>query len=145
MQVEVGEMQERSRRYIRKRTSKKGGVIGKTAQQQVKRTKSFHWLCAIDNALQAGAGVGLRDFVIQPAELAKPTRPLQWRSFSIVLDKGSDGVCATNFLVNELKLNIQVDFDPQPRGLEKCDWRPAAGQLGRPQLHDADGVQRRIR
>ena len=80
--------------------------------RKIQRSKSWQWCCALDNALQCGAGVSLEKFKITDSELRAPKAPWSWPACSGVIDKGSDGVCGANFLLNKLKLNLIMDFDP---------------------------------
>ena len=46
--------------------------------KKMQRTKAWQWCCALDNALQVGAGVALSSFQITVREVKAPTKPLTW-------------------------------------------------------------------
>ena len=69
-----------------------------------------NWLVAVDNALRAISGKGLKDFQITEEELANPSSPLEWPLLMGVADKGPDGVCSVNYC-RKLRINMDMFWD----------------------------------
>ena len=108
-----------ARKFLKRKVATAGRGVRK-----VRRKKSFQWCAMLDNALQAGAGIQLKDLQVPEAELASPAQPLSWLLAGGVIDKGSDGVCGSNFLVRKLRLNLSIWYDPSHGA-----WRSCLGAL----------------
>ena len=83
-----------ARKFLKRKVATTGKCVRK-----VRRKKSFQWCAMLDNALQAGAGIQLKDLQVPGAELASPAQPLSWLLAGGVIDKGPGVFCGGNFLV----------------------------------------------
>jgi hypothetical protein len=94
------------------------------------RAGAAHLGYAIDNALQAGTGVGLKHFHYSE-ELYGACDPFRLRRLCLAPDQASDGVALVNALLykKEVKLNLQVMWDFSHGGWN--DWRQTLKDTGR--------------
>ena len=78
-------------------------------KKRLNRSAAFAWCKGLDWQLQTMVGKGLSRYAQQDGDV----RRVEQRPFlSVCLDKGSDGWCATWFLVNECKLRMMPFWDP---------------------------------
>eukprot|EP00971_Amphidinium_carterae_P352563 6492651-Amphidinium_carterae.1 len=93
-----------TRRLLGKRKAEdEGGQVG----SKKPRVKSHHVLCVIDNVLRECCGKTLLDFA---PEAGQPFG--EWPYLAIASDQGPDMRCASYFMKYQLKLNMDVWFDP---------------------------------
>ena len=104
----VKQLKDCSKQWLKRRVGEP--LPKKKGKPKVHRRKSYQWLVAVDNALRAISGKGLKDFQITEEELANPSSPLEWPLLMGVADKGPDGVCSVNYC-RKLRINMDMFWD----------------------------------
>ena len=79
--------------FLRKRTSGRACAVGPAARK-VYRLSALYWILAVDLALQTCTGIGLEHY-----RVPDPPRELPWPTATLVIDQGSDGWAAVQFLL----------------------------------------------
>lgn len=76
------------------------------------RLASYHWLCAVDNALRVMVGNGLSSFTLSPGNRHFDcSGRLVQNQLSICIDQGSVGWCPAFYLLFACQLNLVLHFD----------------------------------
>lgn len=107
--------------YWQNSTDKKDG---RDSANKLKRVKSLSWLLASEAMLRHVLGIdGWLAFQVkkQPGD-PSPPNPERWPGVSIVIDQGSDGWCAGNFMCIKLLLNATIFKDGAHRVWTMCVW-----------------------
>lgn len=86
---------------------------GHDPAKKLKRVKSCSWLVASEAMLRHVLGINgwLAFQVKKRQEDPFPPHPDSWPGVSVVIDQGSDGWCAGNFMCNKLLLNTTIIKD----------------------------------
>jgi hypothetical protein len=76
------------------------------------RLASYHWLCAVDNALKVTCGFGLSHFKVAKENMQKSvTGTFVYNQLSICIDQGSVGWCPSFYMLFAAGLSIALHFD----------------------------------
>lgn len=90
-----------------------------TKQKKLCRKPAHAWILATDRQMMITLGVGYNHFLPVGGE-----PPSQWPLAVVAMDEGSDGVCATNYLIYNLKAGLVRLREPHleqfHRLLERC-------------------------
>lgn len=76
------------------------------------RLASYHWLCAVDNAVKVMTGSGLSRFRLTPENRHLDCHgKMVQNQLSLCIDQGSVGWCPSFYLLFACKLNMVLHFD----------------------------------
>ena len=98
------------------------GSKDKAAQSRPKRfrTKAEHWLIMVNSQLKAMTGFGLDRYAVNHTGEGPPRLPAANQQYlAISIDQGSDGWCATNFLLYGLRWAVIQHLDTSPQSMER--------------------------
>ena len=89
------------------------------------RTKAEHWLIMVNSQLKAMTGFGLDRYAVNHTGEGPPRLPAANQQYlAISIDQGSDGWCATNFLLYGLRWAVIQHLDTSHRA-----WNDACNAL----------------
>lgn len=81
----------------------------KPKRRKLYRKKAFEHLVATENIALQVYGKSIKDYCYQPEDAPKDA--MDWPRLWLNLDRGSDGIAATNFLLRRLNCNIVANSD----------------------------------
>ena len=91
-------------------------VAGNAVRRTMYRQKTLDLLLNMHcQFLDLGLG-GLQKLQVDEQELEDGIYPEKWNTGSVVIDKGPDGMCARNFSLKSLRLNLDWIFDTRHGG-----------------------------
>lgn len=90
----------------------------KKPKGKIHRKPSHARLLSADRQMMVTLGVGYRHFCLPPPEVRPP--PMEWPLSMIACDEGSDGICATNYLIYKMGCGLVRFRDVSHRTWNNC-------------------------